>query len=77
MQLTESTKDTNVPVPFMMGLAEKLLRKIKEALGLEEAMITFTGAAPITVDTLEYFGSLGVCVCECYGMSECCGATTS
>jgi long-chain-fatty-acid--CoA ligase ACSBG len=76
MQLTESTKDTNVPVPFMMGLAEKLLRKIKEALGLEEAMITFTGAAPITVDTLEYFGSLGVCVCECYGMSECCGATT-
>ena len=59
-----------------MGIANKLLNKIKQALGLEKAIITFTGAAPITVETLEYFGSLGICVCEVYGMSECCGATT-
>jgi len=36
----------------------------------------FTGAAPITVDTLEYFGALGININEVYGMSECTGATT-
>merc|ERR1711972_1100327 len=36
----------------------------------------FTGAAPIRVDTLEYFGSLGLTINEVYGMSECTGACT-
>jgi len=35
-----------------------------------------TGAAPIRVDTLEYFGSLGIGINEVYGMSECAGACT-
>ena len=35
-----------------------------------------TGAAPIRVDTLQYFGSLGITINEVYGMSESCAACT-
>jgi long-chain-fatty-acid--CoA ligase ACSBG len=63
--------------PSMYGLAEKLvLSKVKAALGLDKCKFGFTGAAPIQVDTLEYFGALGIQINEVYGMSECTGATT-
>jgi len=63
--------------PAMYGLAEKLvLRRIAAALGLDQTKFGFTGAAPIRVDTVEYFGSLGIDINEVYGMSECCGACT-
>jgi len=61
---------------FGHGLANAVLGKVKEALGLEKCKFGFTGAAPITVDTLEYFGSLGIQINEVYGMSECTGAVT-
>merc|ERR1712060_415961 len=35
-----------------------------------------TGAAPIRVDTLEYYGSLGIYINEVYGMSESTAAAT-
>jgi long-chain-fatty-acid--CoA ligase ACSBG len=76
MLLSDETNGTAVPTPMMYPVANILLKKIKEALGLDKAVITITGAAPITVDTLEYFGALGICICEVYGMSESCGATT-
>lgn len=63
--------------PGKYGLADKkVLSKIKDALGLSECIFGFTGAAPITVDTLTYFGQLGIQINEVYGMSECTGATT-
>mmetsp|Transcript_71932 Transcript_71932/g.136875 ORF Transcript_71932/g.136875 Transcript_71932/m.136875 type:complete len:752 (+) Transcript_71932:98-2353(+) len=63
--------------PCGYGLASKLiLSKIKANLGLDQLKFAFTGAAPIRVDTLEYFGSLGLQINEVYGMSECTGATT-
>lgn len=63
--------------PAGYQIAEALvLKKIKANLGLEELKFGFTGAAPIRVDTLEYFGSLGISINEVYGMSECSGACT-
>jgi long-chain-fatty-acid--CoA ligase ACSBG len=63
--------------PWGFWIADKvILTKIKENLGLEKCKYAFTGAAPIRVDTLEYFGSLGMQINEVYGMSECTGATT-
>jgi len=63
--------------PFGYSLCSGLvLSKIKENLGLDQCKFGFTGAAPIRVDTLEYFGSLGLHINEVYGMSECCGACT-
>mmetsp|Transcript_25153 Transcript_25153/g.71066 ORF Transcript_25153/g.71066 Transcript_25153/m.71066 type:complete len:787 (-) Transcript_25153:144-2504(-) len=57
-------------------IANVLLGKIKEALGLNETKFMFSGAAPITRETLEYFASLGVNINEAYGMSETTGAVT-
>jgi long-chain-fatty-acid--CoA ligase ACSBG len=61
---------------FGQGLAKKVMGAVKNNLGLDQCKFGFTGAAPIRVDTLEYFGSLDLGINEVYGMSECCGATT-
>jgi len=37
---------------------------------LDKCKFAVTGAAPIRVDTLEYYGSLGIYINEVYGMSE-------
>lgn len=62
--------------PWGHSLANALLSKVKEGIGLDQCKFGFTGAAPIRVDTLEYFGSLGLQINEVYGMSECSGACT-
>merc|ERR1712048_925473 len=62
--------------PAGLTIASAILNKVKENLGLHLCKYGFTGAAPIRVDTLEYFGSLGLTINEVYGMSECTGAAT-
>ncbi|CAJ1425339.1 unnamed protein product, partial [Effrenium voratum] len=63
--------------PMGYTLADALvLSKVKGALGLDQMKWASTGAAPIRVDTLEYFASLGLGIYELYGMSECQGAAT-
>eukprot|EP00434_Breviolum_minutum_P023508 symbB.v1.2.020738.t1/scaffold1762.1/size182224/5 len=58
-------------------LADKLvLSKVRAALGLDQLKVGLTGAAPIRVDTLEFFGALGIQINECYGMSESTAACT-
>jgi len=72
------SKQLGTPLKEGMGLSLslKILGKVKEGLGLHECKYCLTGAAPIRVDTLEYFGSLGMTISELYGMSECTGACT-
>jgi len=58
-------------------LANKLVfTKVRRQLGFERCRNLLTSAAPISLDTLEFFLSLGMPVCEIYGMSECAGAAT-
>jgi len=57
-------------------VAKAVLGKVKAALGLDALKYAITGAAPMRVATLEYFGSLGIFINELYGMSECTGACT-
>jgi len=58
-------------------LANKLvLSKIYDALGLSNARIIISGAAPIPVHILEFFATLGLRVHEIYGQSEGTGPTT-
>ena len=63
--------------PFLYGLADKLVfSKVKEKLGLDRARLFISTAAPISMDTLEFFLSLGIPITEVYGMSECTGPGT-
>ena len=53
------------------SLANKLvISKIKGAIGLDELQVALSGAAPISVSTLEFFASIGVPIHEGYGMTE-------
>jgi len=53
------------------SLANKLvISKIKSALGLDEMQVALSGAAPISVSTLEFFASIGLSISEGYGMTE-------
>lgn len=50
--------------------------QVRKSLGLDRAKMIFTAAAPISRQTLEYFQSLNIPLCEIYGMSEAAGALT-
>lgn len=64
-------------VPWGFTLANHLVFKnVLKALGLDRCRAFFTGAAPITKDTLEYFMSLHIPIFELYGMSESTGPHT-
>ncbi|KAF4796407.1 Long-chain-fatty-acid--CoA ligase ACSBG2 [Turdus rufiventris] len=64
-------------VPMNFRLARQLVYgKVRKALGLDRCTKCYTGAAPITRDTLEFFLSLNIPVLELYGMSESSGPHT-
>ena len=51
--------------------AKKLVfDKVKKNLGLDRTKCIGVGAAPISMESLEYFLSLDIPLLECYGMSE-------
>jgi len=56
--------------------AQKVLGSIREKLGMDKLLAAATGAAPISVGTLEFFASLGITIYEGYGMSETTGVAT-
>lgn len=65
------------PYPAFYGLADKLVfSKVKEKLGLDRSRFFISTAAPISMDTLEFFHSLAIPITEVYGMSECTGPAT-
>jgi long-subunit acyl-CoA synthetase (AMP-forming) len=62
----------------MYAIANALVfSKVRKTLGLDRARLLLTSAAPISRDTLEFFLSLGLPICEVYGMSECTGPATA
>ncbi|XP_044161945.1 long-chain-fatty-acid--CoA ligase ACSBG2 isoform X1 [Bufo gargarizans] len=65
------------PQPVKYYMAKKMVfKKVRKALGLDRCTKCYTGAAPITKDTLEFFLSLNIPVYELYGMSESSGPHT-
>ncbi|XP_067414181.1 long-chain-fatty-acid--CoA ligase ACSBG2 isoform X3 [Emydura macquarii macquarii] len=64
-------------LPMNFRLARQLVyKKVRKGLGLDRCTKCYTGAAPITKETLEYFLSLNIPVYELYGMSESSGPHT-
>lgn len=70
-------KEPSLELALQHELAHQLaLAKIKRALGLTNARVCLSGAAPIDADTLSFFASLGVQILEVYGQSESSGPIT-
>ena len=60
------------------AVADRLvLAKLRDALGLDQLRWGLTGAAPIPVETVEFFWGLGIPVYEVWGMSENTGGATA
>ncbi len=55
---------------------EQMFSKLREMLGLDQALAVNVGAAPTPVDVLEFFHALGIELAELWGMSETCGVGT-
>jgi long-subunit acyl-CoA synthetase (AMP-forming) len=53
---------------------ELVLSKIRQQLGLDDVHWSVSGAAPTSIDVLEFFDAIGLPICELWGMSElsCC-----
>jgi len=49
---------------------------VKDKLGMSNLKLGISGAAPISKEVSEFFGSLGIIILDTYGMSECGGAAT-
>jgi long-chain acyl-CoA synthetase len=63
---------------FQYRLAHRLVfAPAKAAIGLDQARILMSGAAPIAPEILEFLSGLDLVVLELYGQSETCGPTTS
>ncbi len=59
------------------ALATRLVhRKVQQAIGLDQARMLISGAAPISTENLKFFTGLGLLIYEVYGMSECTGPTS-
>jgi long-subunit acyl-CoA synthetase (AMP-forming) len=66
------------PVPEELERAvaeadERIFVRIREMLGLDQALAVNVGAAPTPVEVLEFFHALGIELAELWGMSETCG----
>lgn len=54
-----------------------VFRALQNFIGLREAQVALTGAAPIPVDVVRYFRIVGVPLVEAYGMTESTGMITA
>ncbi len=77
-----SAADAGRPAPFWQRHAYQVLdrvvgTKIRHELGLDQAHIMITAAAPIHPDLIRWFHAVGLPVFELYGQTETCGPTTS
>ena len=55
---------------FLYCIANIILKKIRQKLGLECARLLFSAAATIELKTLQFFATLGIPIFEIFGMSE-------
>ncbi len=59
--------NTLLKIPVIKNIVAK---KIRHALGLGKAKIVISGAAPISIDLLNWYAKLGIEILEAYGMTE-------
>jgi len=71
-KMPQKKLDTLLRIPILSGIVKK---KIQKGLGLHASKINLSGAAPIPVDLINWFGKLGITIREVYGMTENCAVS--
>ncbi len=56
--------------------AEAIKKQIRQSLGLDEAVVILTGAAPMPASLIQWYRRLGIIIQEAYGMTENFGAVS-
>lgn len=75
---TLAGKSLSPSLAIRHAIADRLvLAKIRDALGLDQLRWGVTAAAPIPVETVEFFWGLGIPVYEVWGLSENTGGATA
>ncbi|WP_026999546.1 AMP-binding protein [Eisenibacter elegans] len=72
-KMPQKKLDTFLKIPILSGIVKK---KIRKALGLGEARLMLTGAAPMPATLLTWYQKLGINIQEAYGMTENAGCCT-
>lgn len=70
-KLSQKKLNLLLSIPVVSGLIKN---KIKKGLGLDKAVVTLTGAAPMPISLIQWFRRLGITIQEAYGMTENTGA---
>ncbi len=70
------------PIPGTLRLKYRIARKlaldnVRRTIGIDRARFLVTGAAPISPDLVRWYLALGVPMCEVWGQTESCGASTA
>lgn len=74
-KMPQKKLDTLLGIPVINNIVRK---KIKKALGLSKASQCFSGAAPISPDTINWFWKLDIKIQQAYAMTEdCCYSHTN
>jgi long-chain acyl-CoA synthetase len=72
--MPEKKLNTFLKIPIFNNIVK---RKIRKGLGLDDAQLILTGAAPMPVSLVHWFDKLGLKIQEAYGMTENLGAVTN
>lgn len=63
--------ERKLKVLFKIPLVSRAIKKkLRAALGLDQARLCFSGAAPISASLLDWYKQLGIEILEVYGMTE-------
>jgi long-chain acyl-CoA synthetase len=66
-KMPQKKMDTMLKIPILNSIVKK---KIQKALGLAQATVCVSAAAPLPVDVIHWFSKLGIVIREIYGMTE-------
>ena len=72
-KMPQKKLDTMLRIPILSGIVK---RKIRQGLGLNDAKLIITGAAPMPISLIQWFRRLGIVIQEAYGMTENLGAVS-
>ena len=72
-KMPQQKLDSLLRIPILSSIIK---RKIRQGLGLNDAKVIITGAAPMPVSLIKWFRRLGIIIQEAYGMTENMGAVS-